>query len=428
MELRRSLSLVDVVALGINGVIGQGIFLLPGIAAAKLGPASMIAIAIAGVLSFLIALCFAEVGSRFNTTGGAYVYAKEAFGDFVGFEVGWMTCCVAVISWAALANGLTLVLGHFVPAVASGWQQPVTAVGVMAALALVNVFGAKSGARLSTVFSGAKLIPILLFISVGAFALDGSNFVPFAPQGYEPLAETTLVLLYAYVGFETLVVPAGEMKNPQRAVPLALVLVLAVVTVVYIAVLGVAIGTFEGIAGHENPVAAASERVMGPVGGTIVAVGIVVSVFGTNAGAALVSPRRFFAMAERGDLPAVFARVHSTTSAPVPAIVLMFSLSALLAATGSFKELAVLGVVARFLQYIPTCIAVLVLRRRAGDAPGFRLPFGPVLPLLTVGLCGWLLYNTGETKRLMGAVALLLGVPLYVIARWDDLDDMGRRR
>ncbi len=417
MELRRSLSLLDVVALGINGVIGQGIFLLPGIAAAKLGPASMLAIIAAGGLSFLIALCFAEVGSRFTATGGAYVYAKEAFGDFVGFEVGWMTCCVAVISWAALANGLTLVAGHFVPAVASGWLQPVVAVGVMALLAGVNLLGAKSGASLSTLFSGAKLVPIALFVAVGVFAIDLGRFEPFAPQGYEPLAEATLVLLYAYVGFETLVVPAGEMRNPQRAVPIALVLVLALVSVVYVAVLGVCVGTFDGLAGHANPVAAASAELMGPVGGTIVAVGIVVSVFGTNAGAALVSPRRFFAMAERGDLPRVLASVNANTGAPVASIGLMLCLSAVLAATGSFKELAVLGVVARFMQYIPTCLAVIVLRRR-GSAPGFRLPFGPVLPLLTVALCLLLLWNTDPVKLAKGGVALLIGLPLYALARW----------
>ena len=118
--LKRSLSLFAVIALEINGVIGQGIFLLPGKAAGLLGPASLVALIIGGVLSFLIALCFAEVASRFDETGGAYVYAKEAYGDFIGFEVGWMTCCVAVISWAALANGLMVVLAGLMPDI---WQS-----------------------------------------------------------------------------------------------------------------------------------------------------------------------------------------------------------------------------------------------------------------------------------------------------------------
>lgn len=320
--LKRSLGLPDVVALGINGVIGQGIFLLPGLAAALMGPASLTALALAGFLSCLIALCFAEVGSHFDKTGGAYVYAREAFGDFVGFEVGWLTCCVAVISWAALANGFTEVFGHFVPAVREPGIQKAVAVGLMTALMGLNLFGARIGASVSTFFSVAKLIPLVLFVGVGAFYLQGALFEPFAPKGYGSIADATLVLLYAYVGFETLVVPAGEMKNPQKNVPIALMTVMVIVTVVYMAVLTVSVGTLPELAGHKNPVAAASANVLGAVGGTIVAAGICVSVFGTNAGAALVSPRRFFALAERGDLPKFFARVDPDSGSPRPAIVL----------------------------------------------------------------------------------------------------------
>ena len=130
-SLKRSLGLATVVSLGINGVIGQGIFLLPGKAAGMMGPAAGLALLMGGVLCFLIALCFAEVSARFDATGGAYVYAREAFGDFVGFEVGWMTCCVGIISWAALSNGFTLVLAHFIPAVAEGWVQSAVAVSVI---------------------------------------------------------------------------------------------------------------------------------------------------------------------------------------------------------------------------------------------------------------------------------------------------------
>ncbi len=419
-SLKRSLGLGAVIALGINGVIGQGIFLLPGLAAGLLGPASLLGIVFGAILCFLIALCFAEVGSRFSATGGAYIYAREAFGDFVGFEVGWMTCCVAVISWAALANGFTLVLGHFVPAVTEGWLQPATAVGLMVVLTGINLIGAKQGAAVSTFFSEAKLVPMAIFVAVGVFALDGQLYQPFAPKGYMPLPEATLLLLYAFVGFETLVVPAGEMDNPQRSVPLALITVMAIVSVVYMAVLAVSIGTLPDIAGHPNPVAAASRNVLGPAGGTLVAIGICISVFGTNSGAALVSPRRFFAMAQRGDLPAYLAKIHPKTGVPVAAVVTTMLLSAALAVTGTFAELAALGVIARFLQYIPTCLAAIVLRRRDGDAPatGFRLPGGPVIPLITVILCCVLMANTDPSRLIKGGIAVLVGMPLYGLSRW----------
>jgi amino acid transporter len=416
--LKRSLGLATVVSLGINGVIGQGIFLLPGKAAAQMGPSAILALMMGGLLCFLIALCFAEVSTRFDSTGGAYVYAREAFGDFVGFEVGWMTCCVAIISWAALANGFVLVLAHFVPAVGVGWAKTGTAVGIITALTAVNWMGAQHGASVVKFFTVAKLIPLTLFILVGLFFMDGGNFEPFTPQGMDPLAETTLLLLYAYAGFETLVVPAGEMDDPQRNVPKALFMVMTIVTVVYIGIFAVAVGTFPGIAGHSNPVAAASEQFMGPVGGTLIALGICLSVFGTNSGAALVSPRRFFALAERGDLPKVLARVDEETGVPRPALLLTWLLSCGLAVSGSFKELAVLGVVARFAQYIPTCIAVLVLRKRdAGDHTGFRIPGGPVVPIVTVALCFVLLVNTDPSRLMKGGIALAIGVPLYFLAR-----------
>ena len=420
-SLKRSLGLATVVSLGINGVIGQGIFLLPGKAAGLMGPSAGVALLLGGVLCFLIALSFAEVSARFDKTGGAYLYAREAFGDFVGFEVGWMTCCVAIISWAALSNGFTLVLAHFIPAVGEGITQSVTSVAIITILSAVNWLGAKWGAAVVKFFTVAKLIPLSMFILVGVFFMDGGNFEPFAPQGMAPLAETTLLLLYAYAGFETLVVPAGEMDNPQKNVPRALFIVMAIVTVVYMGIFGVAVGTFDGIAGHSNPVAAASEAFMGPIGGGLIAIGICLSVFGTNSGSALVSPRRFFALAERGDLPPIFCRVDPESGSPRPAIFLTWLLACGLSLSGTFAELAVLGVLARFAQYIPTCLAVLVFRHRDTERPpGFRIPGGPIIPDVTVLLCIGLMANTDPSRLIKGGFALLVGVPLYFVSRKTD--------
>lgn len=423
--LKRSLSLLAVIALGINGVIGQGIFLLPGKAAGLLGPASLVALLIGGVLCFLIALCFAEVASRFDETGGAYIYAKKAYGDFIGFQVGWITCCVAVISWAALANGLMVVLSGLAPetwntmASTAGIGVPalnkILAIAAMTLLMAVNLFGAKQGAAISTFFSVAKLIPMIVFVVVGIAYVEGARFEGFAPQGWGNLGQTTMVLLYAYVGFETLVVPAGEMENPKRNVPLALLIVMIVVTIVYMGVLSVSIGTLDGIAGHENPVKAAAAVFLGPTGGLLIGLGIAISVFGTNAGAAFISPRRFFAMADRGDLPSLFARVDPKSGAPRPAIFLTWILAAGLCLTGSFVELAVVGVVARFLQYIPTCLAVLVLRHRDGGKPhdGFRIPGGPIVPILALVLCVWLLSETPWPRLRTGLIFVGVGLVLY---------------
>ncbi len=412
-HLKRDLSLLDVMALGVNAVIGQGIFLLPGIAAALLGPASLGALVLAAVIALVIALCFAEVGGRFRKTGGAYLYARETFGPFVGFEVGWMLCWVGFISWAALANGFVLVLGYFLPSITSGWLNPTIAIGLMALLGGINMFGAKMGARVSTFFSIAKLVPVALFIVVGILHIDGALYQPFAPHGWENLAEGTLLLLYAFVGFESAVVPAGEMENPQRAIPIAMTVVMILVAFAYFAVLGVTMGTFAEVAGHHNPVAAASQVFMGNFGGTLIATGIVVSVFGINTGAALVIPRKVYAFAEKGDLPHLIAHVDPKSGVPRVAIAVTFAVAAVLCLTGTFKELAILGVVARFAQYIPTCLAVVVLRRRHGLPEGFKLPFGFVIPVLAIGACIWLMVSADPMKLLAGLACMALGIPFY---------------
>jgi amino acid transporter len=376
----------------------------------------------AAVLSLLIALCFAEVASRYGSTGGAYLYARDAFGPFVGFEVGWMTCCVGVIGWAAMANALTEALGFFMPQVTTGPLQAVVVIALIALLVTLNVRGVKLGATVSNLFTLAKLIPIVVVIAVGLFFVEANQYRPFAPTGYAKLPETTLLVLYAFVGFEGLVVPAGEMRNPKRSVPLALILVLLIATGAYVALQAVTIGALPDVAGHVNPVAAVGQRIMGPVGGTLVAVGIVVSIIGINAGAALVTPRRVYAMAERGDLPRVVMRLHKKHGTPWVAIVLSGALSAALALTGSFAQLAVISVVARFLQYIPTCIALFVFRRRydsgpGADGAGFRLPWGPVIPVLALVLCAGLLAQTDVKTLAAGGLGLVIGAPLYFLNR-----------
>ena len=415
-QLRRALSLFDVVSLGVNGVVGQGIFFIPAIAVNKVGPAALIALILGAVICLLISLCFAEVGSRFKGTGGAYLYAREAFGDFIGFEVGWMTCLVAMTAWAALANGL--VNKALVPILSQEWgvtlsplELTLAPIILMTVLGVINLWGAKSGAGLSTVLTVLKLAPIFLLIVVGLPQISTPHFTPFAPQGWSSLGEATLMLLYAYVGFETLVVPAGEMSNPKRSIPLALITVMSLVALIYIAVFVVSIGVLPDVGQSKNPIAEASTLVLGPVGGLMIAYGILCSVLGTNAAAAMVSPRRIFALAEGGHLPKALAWIHPKTGAPSVAIVTLLVGSSLLSLSGSFEELAVMSVVARFCQYIPTCVAVITLRRR-GPAP-FTLPGGVIIPILTLLACFELLRNSAPDKLLFGLYALLAGAVIY---------------
>lgn len=419
-SLRRVLGLPDVVLMGINGVIGSGIFLLPGAAAALMGPAAILPLICAGILCVLIALCFAEVGGRFGATGGAYLYAREVFGGFIAFSVGWMSWWVRIIAWAALANGFAVALLPLFGEVPASVDD-IVVVAVIVVLSIVNFRGTKLGAVVMNVLTIAKLIPLAVFVIVGLFFLDGSRFTPFAPEGYGSLAETVLVLLWAFVGFEVLAVPAGEMRRPNRTVPLAFVTVMAVVTLAYVGVLVVATGTYDDLAGSENPVAEAAATFLGSAGGTFVAVGIAISIIGTNAASALVTPRCLYALAEQRQMPAIFGAVHATYRTPSVAIIVSSTLVLVIALSGSFVELAVISVVARFFQYIPTCIGVLVLRRRderAGrTAGGFRVPLGATVPVLATLCCVVLLALTEPRKLLWGGGALVLGIPFYFLFR-----------
>lgn len=430
-KLKRSLAPMDVVALGINGVVGSGIFLLPGTAFEAMGPAAILTLLFAGVLSFLIALCFAEVGTKFHGTGGAYLYALRTFGDAPGFFVGWMVFMVTVLSWAAMVNGLADVTSTYVPALTGGAPRVIAMLSFMAVLTAVNLRGAKMGARVSNLFTIGKLVPLVVFVLVGLFFIDTDSATPFAPHGYDGFFDATLVILYAYVGFEALVVPAGEMADPQKAVPLALMAVLGVSVVVYMGVMVVAIGTLPELAGHSNPVLAASENFLGSFGSKIIGAGIIISIVGVNSAQVLVGARRAFALAENGHLPRALSKINSK-GAPHVALISLFVVSGGIAVSGlNFADLAKISVVARFAQYIATCWGAIVLRRRETPAEraeyesgrgGVRLPWGPVIPALALALCGTLLFKSAETDLLpfkMGGLALLAGAVVYGFILWN---------
>ena len=225
------------------------------------------------------------------------------------------------------------------------------------------------------------------------------------------------------MGFETIGVAAGEMCEPKRAVPLAILLTMCVVSLLYVCMTAVAFGTLPDIAGHPNPLAAASTTFMGPAGGTIIAAGIAASVAGSNATSAFVAPRRLYAMAERGHAPALLTRVHPATGAPRNAIIVAWALSVSLSLSGTFEELISLSVMARLVQYIATCTAVLVFRRRdTMRHHGFQVPFGAVIPVAAICLSLWLLYESNPRQLLIGALALLAGAPVYFAS------GLGRRR
>lgn len=417
--LVRAVSRWQIVGLAFNDVIGSGVYLLPAAAAALLGPASVGAVVLAGCAVALLVLCFAEAGSYFDEPGGGYLYTREAFGPFVGFEVGWMTWLARIASVASLSAGFALATSFLWPEAAGGWQRAVVITVPLVILTWINVIGVKAGARVAVGLVIIKTMPLVLFVAVGIFAVDWSLVAVSEMPDPSVLGEAALLLLFAYAGFENTAAPAGEYKNPQRDVPFALLVMISMLTLLYALVQLVAVGTVgPAIAESASPLADSAVLFLGAWAGILMSVGAMLSIEGNVGNTTLVGPRYLFALAQDGFGPAALGRVHPRYRTPSAAIVLQSTVALALALTGTFVGLAMLSIIARLATYVGTAAAVPVLRKRFPDRPGVvRLPGGYAIPVAALALCLVFLASAELNNLLAGLVALLVGVAIYKMRR-----------
>ena len=414
-------------ALSINDVVGSGVYLILPVAAAQLlGPASVWAILAAGFAVLLLVLCFAEAGSLFDKPGGAYVYTRAAFGEFVGFEVGWMTWIARVSSIASLSVFFSRAVGYLWEGANHGVGQAATIVLELAFLTWINVRGVKSGARTAVVLAFGKLIPLVLLVLVGVFAIDWSRVFPVPAPASGNFTKAALLVLFAYAGFENTPAAAGEYRNPQRDVPFALIVQIVIVTAIYTLVQLTAIGTLPDLGVSKTPLADAGRLLLGPFGGLLLTVGAALSVLGTNNNTVLAGPRYLYALAESGRLPRAFAKIHPRFRTPYVAILTQSGIALALIAVdftihtvrpsafGVAENLAVLSAIARLATYIGTCLAVPVLRRKMPATPRtIRLPGGPLIPILALAVCLVFLSAAEKKNFIAGAIALAVGALIY---------------
>ncbi|HZF39563.1 MAG TPA: amino acid permease [Blastocatellia bacterium] len=407
----------DVVAVAINAVIGGGIFGLPSKVYALIGPYSLVAFAACALVVALIVLCFAEVGSRFSETGGPYLYAREAFGSVVGFEVGWLVWLMRLTAFAANCNLLIDYLGYFHPGIGAGWPRAVVIIAVVVALTTVNVVGVRNAAFFSDIFSVGKLIPLVLFIGAGLFFLDPGNFSAPAQPAISSFSQSVLLLVYAFTGFEMAMIPAGETRDPQRNLPFAILLSLVVVAVVYILIQLVCVGTFPGLAASQRPLADASERFLGVIGASVVTAGVAVSIIGNLIVVILSAARLPFAMAGARELPKVFAATHARFHTPHVAIIATAALMLALTLSGKFIYALTVSVIARLLAYSVTCAALIVLRRRDEREmrfkAQFKAPAGVAVSIAALSLSAWLLAHSSGREARDAALTALAGLLIY---------------
>jgi amino acid transporter len=416
--LLRSLRKWDVVGVVLNGVIGAGIFGLASKVFDLSGTYSLLAFGACAICVSLIVLCFAEVAGRFAATGGPYLFARECYGPAVGFGVGWLVWVARVTSFAANCSLLPDYLGYFFPGAATGAPRALILIAVVTALAAVNVRGVRNTANASNALAVGKLLPLGVFIVAGLVLMDTSRLSFAERPAYQPFAQSVMLLVYAFTGFEMAVIPAGEVKEPGRDVPRALLIGMAVVVAVYVGIQAVCIGTLPGLATSQRPLADAAARFLGNGGAVMITVGIVVSLAGNLNVLILAASRTIFAMAEGGALPARLAAIHPRFRTPAVAVLATTAVMLALALSKSFIYLVAVSTVARLVTYFATCGALPVLRRRVNAPPtAFRVPGGTWIAAAAMVLCVWLISNATLKEARDAAFAAALGFVIYGVHR-----------
>ncbi|MGB7070016.1 MAG: APC family permease [Pyrinomonadaceae bacterium] len=419
-NLVRGIGRWDLTAIAINTIIGAGIFGLPSKVHALIGSYSLYAFVACAVIIGIIVLCYAEVSSRFSSTGGPYLYAREAFGPIVGFEVGWLYWIVRVTTFAANCNLFVTYLGFFVPSANSGLARIFVISAVVLAITVVNFIGVRQTAVMTNVFTVGKVIPLLIFAAVGIFFIQPSNFDFSAVPEYSAFSSAVLLLIYAFVGFEAAVIPAGETKDPEKNVPFAILSALGIVAILYIVIQIVSIGTFPDLARSQRPLADAAAMFLGGFGAALITIGALVSIFGNLNVGVLSATRLLFGMSEQKELPEALAKTHKRFKTPYISIVITAVVILLLTIQSSFLTALTIATITRLLVYATTCLALIVFRHRTNlpSAP-FLAPFGMIAAVLSLGLIAWLLTNVDFAKEgLAILIAAVVGLLLFAASKF----------
>jgi len=411
-QLIRAVGFWGLVAMCINAVVGSGVFLLPTESYKLLGPFSLWAPLIFAIPVFILVLCFAEAASHFSEPGGAYLYARTAFGDFVGFETGWMNWIARLTSLASLSNGFVVSLARLYPPLGVGAWRASIIIGSIAILALIHIVGVKYGAASIYVFTFGKVVPLVLFIVVSLIAFR-TNPIPASmhlPPANTNWTDAALFMLFAYAGFENLGVPAGEYRNPRRDLPGALLVGTLCIAAIYVLTQLGAMATIPNLSNSATPIADAAALLI-PAGALIVTVGALLSMAGTNSGTVLEGSRMLYALSLDRNMGPV-SYVHPKFRTPVVAIAIHVIVATILALGGSFATLALLSAVARLATYLFTCAAVPRLRKLN---EGFRTP-GLIMPILGVIVSLLIVVTLDPKKLLAGAIALVVGALVYMLS------------
>jgi amino acid transporter len=406
-------------AFAINATVGAGIFGLPARIQALVGNYSILVIVLCGALIALIALCFAEVGSRFDRTGGPQLYASVTFGPVSGFSVGWMFWISRLASCSAIVNLLVDYGTVLCPPLQDPRARALVITAVVVAYTWLNVRGIRQVAAVSTTFTVGKLMPLLAFVGVGLFFVEPAALSAPTLPGSAEFATAVLLATYAFYGFDATTLVAGEVRNPARSIPFAILVTVGSVVALYAAIQLVCVATLPNLAQSERPLADAASLFAGPWGGTAIALGAVVSSLGVFGPVFTGGTRLLYAMAEQSQLPGMMARLHAGFRTPHWSVLATGVAILILALSGSFIYLAKLSLISRVAVFAITCATLPIMRRRPNlPEAAFKLPAGSLFGYGAAILCVLFLAASSMRELLDVAIAVMAGLAIFGVSRF----------
>ncbi len=419
-ELKRDIGVVGATFIALNGVIGAAIFAMPQTLAEGAGAAGPYLILVFGAAMVFVALVFGELAGRFDSAGGPVVYVDAAFGRFAGFQAGWLYYLARVASTAANTNVLLTYAASFGPGADQGLVRLLGAAAIIIVLVAINIAGVKGAVRTLNAVTVLKLAPLIVLVVWGLSAFGANIPAAQGPASGASIGDISLVLLYAFVGFELATLTAGETANAKRTLPRALVSVIVIGAIFYFLIQLAYVAIMQGAAPEGAPLAAAAGVLAGPAGAIAISIAAIISVGGNLFASMIATPRITYAMAEEGALPKWFGVVDPRFATPVNSILVVGVVAGALAMTGAFVQLAIMSALARMLIYLACTGALLKLRRKApqpaATASGRALRL--VAPVVTFGFCVW---AAGQAKLEAWAVLGIfaaVGAGLYALSRW----------
>lgn len=426
-SLKRAIGFWGMVSNTINIIVGAGIFILPAIVAGSMGITSIFAYLTSGLLMILIMLCFADIGSKIPATGGAYAYIEKSFGRFPGYlTTNLFVFGAAVTANAAVANGLAGTLAYFMPVFKTGMVRYTFFFLLFGSLAWVNVRGLSQGMLLVNINTIAKLLPLLFIILAGWIWIEPEHMTYASSPSITTLGEMSLILIFAFTGAETALNVSGEVRNPKKNIPRAILVSMGIVLVLYILIQVSVQGILgeEAILFKEAPLAETARRMIGPAGASFVILGAVFAMFGNLSGLVLNMPRLIFAAAQdKVIFPASLGRLHPRFNTPFIAVIVYAMLGFAFSVFGEFKQLAMLSSASFLLIYLGVIMATIKQQLKGKAVPGsFNVPGGVVIPILAILAIGWFLSNLSGAEMwgmiiFLGFFSLLYGIMILPMRR-----------